>query len=62
MLEADVVAHAFKPSTWETEAGELLRMQGQPGLHSEFQDSPGCGVSPCPNMGKTVASERQALK
>ena len=28
--------HAFSPSTWEAEAGEV---QGQPGLQSEFQDS-----------------------
>ena len=28
----DVVAHIFNPSTWETEAGGLLGVQGQPGL------------------------------
>ena len=35
-----MVAHAFKPSTWETEAGEFLS-SSQPGLQSEFQDSQG---------------------
>jgi hypothetical protein len=35
-----VVAHAFNPNTWETEAGEFW-VQGQPGLQSEFQDSQG---------------------
>jgi hypothetical protein len=35
------VAHAFNPPTWEAEAG---RVQGQPGLQSEFQDSQG---KPC---------------
>ena len=32
--------HAFNPRTWEAEAGGSLWVQGQPGLHSEFQDSP----------------------
>ena len=27
-----MVAYAFNPSTWEAEAGESLRVQGQPGL------------------------------
>jgi hypothetical protein len=35
-----VVAHAFNPSTWEAEAGDL-RVRGQPGLQSEFQVSQG---------------------
>jgi hypothetical protein len=33
------VAHASNPSTWEAEAGRSLRVQSQPGLQSEFQDS-----------------------
>ena len=32
-------AHAFNRSTWEAEAGWSLWVWGQPGLHSEFQDS-----------------------
>ena len=41
------VPHTFNPSTWETEAGESLCVQGQPGLQSEFQDSPdGCTAMP----------------
>ena len=31
--------HAFKPSTWEAEAGETLEFKATPGLQSEFQDS-----------------------
>ena len=34
-----MVACAFNPSTWEAETGRSLRIQGQPGLHSEFQAS-----------------------
>ena len=33
------MTHAFNPSTWEAEAGGSLRVQGQPGLQSKFQDS-----------------------
>ena len=33
-----VVVHALNPSTWEAKTG---RVQGQPGLQSEFQDSQG---------------------
>jgi hypothetical protein len=29
-----MVLHTYNPSTWEAEAGRL-RVQGQPGLHSE---------------------------
>ena len=32
-------------STWEAEAGRSLWVQGQPGLHSEFQDSQGYTVT-----------------
>ena len=39
--------HAFNPSTLEAEAGESLWVQGQPGLHSEFQDSLGYTEKPC---------------
>lgn len=34
-----VLVHAFKPSSYETEAGSYLRVQGQPGLQNEFQHS-----------------------
>lgn len=33
-----VVAYAFNPSAWETEAGEL-GLQGHPGLEGKFQSS-----------------------
>jgi hypothetical protein len=39
------MAHAFNPSTQETEAGGSLRVRNQPGLHSEFQDSQGSVVN-----------------
>jgi hypothetical protein len=35
------MAHAFNPSTWNAKAGGSLRVRGQPGLQSEFQDSQG---------------------
>jgi hypothetical protein len=34
-----ISAHAFNPSTWETEANRSLQDQGQAGLQNEFQDS-----------------------
>ena len=33
--------HIFNPSTQEADAGQSLRVQGQPGLRGEFQDSQG---------------------
>lgn len=33
-----VMKHAFNPRTWNGEAGGFLKVQGQPGLHNEFQD------------------------
>jgi hypothetical protein len=42
-----VVAYSFNPSTRDAEAG---RVQGQPGLQSEFQDSQGYTEKPC--LGK----------
>jgi hypothetical protein len=41
-----VVAHAFNPSAWETEAGGFLSSR-QPGLQSELQDSQGYTEKPC---------------
>ena len=34
-----MVVHAFNPSTLEAEAGGSLKVQGQPYLQSEFQNS-----------------------
>jgi hypothetical protein len=42
-----VVAHAFNPSTRESEAGGFMSSRGQPGLQSEFQDSQGYIEKPC---------------
>ena len=36
-----MMAHTFNPSTLEAEAGGSLWVQGQPGLHSEFQEESG---------------------
>ena len=33
-----MVAQEFNPSTLKAEAGRSLSIQGQPGLHSKFQD------------------------
>lgn len=30
-----MVAHVFSPSSWETEVGKSLRVQGQSGIHTE---------------------------
>jgi hypothetical protein len=37
-LELGMVVYACNLSTWEAEAGGFP-VQGQPGLHSEFQDN-----------------------
>lgn len=42
-----LVAHALKFSTWEREAIRSLCVQGQPGLHSELQDSQSYIERPC---------------
>jgi hypothetical protein len=36
-----MVAHTFKPSTKEVEAGRFLWVWGQPAVQSEFQDNQG---------------------
>ena len=41
-----MVAHAFNPSTWETEAGGFLSSR-PPGVQSEFQDSQGYTEKTC---------------
>jgi hypothetical protein len=51
------VAHAFNPSTWEVEAGGFLRVRGQPGLQSEFQDSQGYTEKPCLEKPKTKPNQ-----
>jgi hypothetical protein len=33
-----MVAHSFNPSILGAESGGFLWVQGQPGLHNEFQD------------------------
>jgi hypothetical protein len=46
-----VVQQAFSPSSQGAEAGDL-RVQGQPGLHSKFQDNQGYTEKPCPKNKK----------
>ena len=41
-----VVAHAFKPSTWEARQADFC-VRGQPGLQNELQDSQGYTEKPC---------------
>ena len=42
------VVYPFNPSTWETEAGGPLWVQGHPGLQSKFQDTQDCYTEkPC---------------
>jgi hypothetical protein len=41
------MAHTFDPSTGEAEAGRSLRVHGQPGVWSEFQDSQDYTKKPC---------------
>jgi hypothetical protein len=41
-----VVVHTFNPSTGKAEAGGSLRIQGQPDLQTEFQDSQGYKLRP----------------
>jgi hypothetical protein len=42
-----VVVYTFNLSTQEAEADRSLWVQRQPGLQSEFQDSPGYTEKPC---------------
>ena len=41
------LAHAFNPRTQEAKPSRYLRVQGQPGLHREFQPSWRYIVKPC---------------
>lgn len=36
LVRVGYVGSYIDPSTWEAEAGRLLRVLGQPGLYSEF--------------------------
>jgi hypothetical protein len=41
------MAHTVNPSTWKAETGRYLWVQGQLGLHREFQVSWGCIMRTC---------------
>jgi hypothetical protein len=57
--ELDMVVHTCNPNTWEAEA-EGLRVQGQPGLHSEFKACLGYMVRPCLQRKWEKEKERNA--
>ena len=55
------MAHAFNPSTWETEAGESLCIRGQPGLQSKCQQRlQSYTENPC--LKKTKKKNFESLK
>jgi len=60
--ELCVVAQAFNTSIREAEAGGALWVQGQPGLHSEFQDSQSYKVSPPSQKKKKRKKDFQVAK
>lgn len=47
MISLEVVAQAFNPSVWETEAGGFLWLWGQPDLQSQFLDRQEHTEKPC---------------
>ena len=51
------MVHAFNLSTREVEAGRSLRVQGQPDIQSEFQDSLGHIEKRCLKKRKIRKSE-----
>lgn len=42
-----MVVHIYNISHWETKEGDLVQVQGQPDLHSEFQTSQDYRVRSC---------------
>ena len=57
-----VVVLAFNPSTREVALGGSLWVGDQPGLQSEFQDSPGCTEKPCLEKPKTKTRKKKKKK
>ena len=55
-----MVVHIFSPSTGRQKTGTLakLRVPGQPGLQSEFQDSQGYTEKPCLEKQKTERKKK----
>lgn len=52
----DMVTHVCAPSPQEAEAGELLCVQGQPGLYGAFQDPvwPGASTTASQSLSLTM--------
>lgn len=57
--EADLVGKALNISTWKTEAGGCLRVQGEPGLYNEFQGSLGFIERPGLQKGEETEEEEE---
>ena len=56
------MVQAFNPSTWEEEAGGSLRVQGQTGLQSEFQNSQRLTEKPGVKTPKNLEKFYQRVK
>lgn len=54
-----MVVHDFHPSTWEAETDGSPWVQGQRGLHSEFQDSQGYVEKFCLNKKARKQANKQ---
>lgn len=56
-IKPSVVAHTFKLSFLEEEAGRSLWVQGQPSLYGEFQVNQDYTVRPCLKQSKPSSSQ-----
>lgn len=57
-----MVAHAVKPSSWETESGRSCEFKASLILHSEFQDIQSHIVKPCVIKPKTKIKKNKKNK
>jgi hypothetical protein len=55
------VAHTFNPSTRRQRQADFW-VRGQPGLHSEFQDSQGYTEKPCLEKQKNKKTKKKKKK
>lgn len=61
-LELGITAQVFNPSILEAEVGISLWLLGQPGLHSEFQDSQSSIARHCLQKEKNNNNKKQKTK